>query len=79
MAKVYEIIKQYAGVLRRLARAGAAIEDVGELHIYEDFIRLHADGMKTEAVVAHLCDEYCRSRRTIFRIKEKFERAVPDM
>jgi hypothetical protein len=78
MARVYDVIKEYAPLLRRLARAGAAVEDVGELHIYEEFRRLQGDNMKVEAIVAHLSDEFCRSRRTIFRIKEKFERILPE-
>lgn len=78
MKTVHDVVRQYADVLHALARAGVAIEDVADLDICEDFIRLTATGLKTTYVVAHLCAEYERSERTIWRIVRKFRRVVVD-
>lgn len=74
---VYDVLKEHAATLHALARAGIAIEDVANIAIYEDFRKLEADGMKITAIVAHLCDEYARSERTIWRIVRRFRRAIP--
>ena len=74
---VYEVLKENAATLHALARAGIAIEDVANIEIFEEYQRLSADGMKTTAVVAHLCDEYARSERTIWRLVRRFRRAIP--
>ena len=61
---VYESLKNNRDLLIRLARAGIAVEDVKHLELYEDFVRLRADGLKTTYVVAHLCDQYEVSEAT---------------
>lgn len=76
MKTVHEIITENIDTLRALARAGVAIEDVAELPIYNDFVRLTESGLKTTYVVNHLCNEYERSERTIWRIVRKFRRIV---
>ena len=74
---VYEVLKENAATLHALARAGIAIEDVANIEIFEEYQRLSADGMKKTAIVAHLCDEYARSERTIWRMVQRFRRAIP--
>lgn len=74
---VYEVLKENAATLHALARAGIAIEDVANIEIFEEYQRLSADGMKTTAIVAHLCDEHARSERTIWRLVRRFSRAIP--
>lgn len=73
---VYDVLKENAQTLHALARAGIAIEDVANIGIFEEFQRLSADGMKTTAIVAYLCDEYARSERTIWRIVRRFRRVI---
>ena len=73
---VYEVLKENATTLHALARVGIAIEDVANIGIFEEFQRLKADGMKTTAIVAHLCDEYARSERTIWRMVRRFRRII---
>lgn len=73
---VYDVLKENAKTLHALARAGIAIEDVANLEIFDEFQRLSADGMKKTAVVAHLCDEYMRSERSIWRIIRRFRRVI---
>lgn len=43
---VYESLKDNRDLLIRLARTGIAVEDVKHLELYEDFVRLRADGRK---------------------------------
>lgn len=74
---VYDLLKENATTLHALARAGIAIEDVANIEIFEEFQRLSADGMKTTAIVAHLCDEHARSERSIWRLVRRFRRAIP--
>ena len=74
---VYEVLKENAATLHALARAGIAIEDVANIEIFEEYQRLSADGMKTTAIVAHLCDEHARSERTIWRLVRRFSRTIP--
>ncbi len=73
---VYESLKDNRDLLIRLARAGIAIEDVKHLELYEDFVRLRADGLKTTYVVVHLCDQYEVSEATVWRIIRKFQRVL---
>lgn len=74
---VYDVLKENAATLHALARAGIAIEDVANIGIFEEFKRLSADGMKTTAIVAHLCDEHARSERSIWRLVRRFRRVIP--
>ncbi|MBO7315021.1 MAG: hypothetical protein J6U49_05070 [Alistipes sp.] len=73
---IYGLIKGNETLLRELARNGVAVEDIHNLPIYEDYVRLTADGIKTTAVVAHLCEKYLKSDRTIWRIIQKM-RTLP--
>lgn len=73
---VYDVLKENATTLHALARAGIAIEDVANIGIFEEFQRLKADGMKTTAIVAHLCDEYAYSERSIWRMVRRFRRII---
>ena len=75
---VHDIIVEHADTLRALARAGVAIEDVADLPIYNDFVRLTETVVKTTYVVMYLCEEYERSERTIWRIVRKFRRIIND-
>ena len=47
---VYESLKDNRDLLIRLARTGIAVEDVKYLELYEDFVRLKDDGLKTTYV-----------------------------
>lgn len=73
---VYESLKNNRDLLIRLARTGIAVEDVKYLELYEDFVRLKDDGLKTTYVVAHLCDQYEVSEATVWRIIRKFQRVL---
>lgn len=73
---VYESLKDNRDLLIRLARTGIAVEDVKYLELYEDFVRLKDDGLKTTYVVAHLCDQYEVSEATVWRIIRKFQRVL---
>lgn len=73
---VYDVLKENADTLHALARAGIAIEDVANIGIFEEFKRLSDDGMKTTAIVAHLCDEYARSERSVWRLVRRFRRVI---
>jgi hypothetical protein len=73
---VYDLLKENATTLHALARAGIAIEDVANIEIFEEFKRLSDDGMKTTAIVAHLCDEYARSERSVWRLVKRFRRVI---
>lgn len=68
---IYGILKANEGLLRELARNGVAIEEVHNLAIYEDFVRLTNEGHKALYVVGHLCEKYLKSERTIWRIVRK--------
>ena len=59
--KVHEILQQNTDLLRALARAGAAIEDVRYIPLWNDYERLRRDGF---------------SERTVYRIIRRFGRDV---
>ena len=54
--KVHEILQQNTDLLRALARAGAAIEDVRYIPMWNDNERLRRDGFKVSYIVAYHCD-----------------------
>lgn len=68
---IYEMLKGNEALLRNLARNGVAIEEVHNIPIYEDFVRLTNDGLKPLHVVGHLCEKYLKSERTMWRIIAK--------
>lgn len=70
-ADIYTLLKGNEALLRELARNGVAIEEVHNLAIYEDFVRLTEEGHKALYVVGHLCEKYLKSERTIWRIIRK--------
>lgn len=74
--KVHEIIRQNAELLRALARAGVAIEDVRHIPLWLDYERLRRDGFKVAYIVAYLCEAYEVSERTVYRIVGRFGRDV---
>ncbi|WP_418991864.1 hypothetical protein [Alistipes sp.] len=75
--KVHEILRQHADLLRTLARAGVAIEDVRYIPLWRDYDRLRHDGFKIAYIVAYLCDTYEISERTVYRIVGRFNRNIP--
>lgn len=75
--KVHEILRQHADLFRMLARAGVAIEDVRYIPLWLDYERLRRDGFKIAYIVAHLCDTYEVSERTVYRIVGRFKRNIP--
>lgn len=76
MATVYDVFSANAAMLRALARTGVSLEDVNNIQLYEEFNRLSSDGLKTAYIIAHLCDEYAVSDRTVWRIVNKYRRIV---
>lgn len=74
---VYDIVKANANVLHQLTSAGASAEDYKNIPLYEEFVRLTRDGLKTTYVVIHLCQEYELSERSVWRIIERFRRGIP--
>ena len=74
---VYDLLKTNADVLLKLASAGVAIEDYKNIPLYEDFVRLTGEGIKTTAVVFHLCSEYELSERSVWRIIRRFRTTIP--
>lgn len=76
-ATVYELIKANADVLDKLTSAGAAIEDYKNIPLYEDFVRLTGEGLKTTYVVVYLCAQYKLSERSVWRIVRRFRRQIP--
>ena len=75
--KVHEILQQNTDLLRALARAGAAIEDVRYIPLWSDYERLHRDGFKVAYILAYLCDPtYEGSERTVYRIIRRFGRDI---
>lgn len=75
--KVHEILRQNADLFRMLARAGVAIEDVRYIPLWLDYERLRRDGFKIAYIIAHLCDTYEVSERTVYRIVGRFNRNIP--
>ena len=74
---VYELIKANAEVLRELTSAGVAIEDYKNIELYEDFIRLRAEGLKTAYVVDYCCRQYQLSERSVWRVVRRFRSQIP--
>lgn len=74
---VYDLVKANADVLKKLTSAGASAEDYKNIELYEEFVRLTREGLKTTYVVVHLCQEYELSERSVWRIVERFRRGIP--
>lgn len=79
METVYELLKKNADDLRKLVRTGVEMEDVANIPLFEEYVRLEKDGLKHAAIFAYLADQYSRSDRTIQRIVSKFKRNAPDL
>lgn len=75
--EAHEILTQNTAMLESLARAGIAVEDVKYLPLWREYVRLRDNGLKTMYIVAHLCDEYAVSERTVYRTIRRFGRKVP--
>lgn len=73
---VYDLIKANADVLKKLTTAGASIEDYKNIALYEEFVRLRADGLKTSYITLHLCDRYELSERSVWRIIRRFRTII---
>ncbi len=73
---VYDIIKANADVLRELTSAGVAIEDYKNIELYEDFVRLTGEGLKTTYVVMYLCSQYELSERSVWRVIRRFRTEI---
>lgn len=79
MSSVYDLLKKNEHDLRMLVRCGVEMEDVAQIVIYEEYMRLSSDGLKKTAILAYLSDQYSRSERTIRRIVKRFSRIAPEM
>lgn len=74
--KTHEILQLNENLFRSLARSGIAIEDVQYLPLWRDYERLRHDGLKVAYIVAHLCEAYEVSERTVYRIVRRFSRDI---
>lgn len=74
--KVFELLKASRSLLETMNSCGAKASDLDYIVMYEEYVRLKADGFKITYIVEHLSDEYSLSVRSVFSIIKRFEADV---
>lgn len=72
----YEYIKMAESVLKIAVSKQVKVDDVCHLQMYEDFIRLKAEGLKVTYIVDYLCEQYGVPVATIYRIVKRMSRKI---
>lgn len=68
----YEIIKANASLLQILKNNQIGVNDIDNLHIYEEFRAMKKQNHKTVYCVCVLADKYGKSQRSIYNIINHF-------
>lgn len=74
--KVYELLSTNASLIRKMNQSGVRAESVGNLKLYEEFVRLRNDGLKVRYIARHLAEEFNTSDRRVFRVVAEMEREI---
>lgn len=72
----YELITLNKGLLQRMEDASLYVGDVKYIPVYQEYLRLTAEGHKKTYIMQYLSDEYNIAERTIYRIIDKFSNKV---
>lgn len=59
-----------------LNEANVNLTDVKYIDLYREFLRMKSEGHKLTYIVAFLMDEYSVGQATVYRIIDKFGKAV---
>lgn len=73
---IYDLIKVYEGPMNVLNEANVNLTDVKYIDLYREFLRMKSEGHKLTYIVAFLMDEYSVGQATVYRIIDKFGKAV---
>ena len=73
---IYDLIKVYEGPMNVLNEANVNLTDVKYIDLYHEFLRMKSEGHKLTYIVAFLMDEYSVGQATVYRIIDKFGKAV---
>ena len=64
----YELIKLSASICKALAEANIDPADVNYLRLYEEWLRMKAEGHKYDYILFYLGQQYGISKTTVWRI-----------
>ena len=73
---IYDLIKVYEGPMNVLNEANVNLTDVKYIDLYREFLSMKSEGHKLTYIVAFLMDEYSVGQATVYRIIDKFGKAV---
>lgn len=69
---VFEFVKTHRSVLEQMSSISVNPKDCRYIDLYDDYVRLQAEGHKTTYIMQYLADEYNVDERTIYRVVNKF-------
>lgn len=76
MITLYELINYNRKLLEELFDAGVNIRDIRYLPIYEEYLRMIADGSKVTPSISTLSAKYSVSESTLYSIIRKLSRNI---
>lgn len=72
----YEILRMNESLLTHLSSIGVSMNDVNNLGIYSEFMKMKKQGLKVRYIAITLADKYGISDRAIFKIVNRLGRNV---
>ena len=72
----YELLKSASTLLRLVAKNNIKPADADYIALYDDYVRMKAEGQKYEFIVYYLSDQYGVSETTVWRIVKRMEQPI---
>lgn len=74
--KVHEILSFNKELLEKLNRIHINVSDYRFVEMYEEYIRLKNDGLKTVYIVSMLSEVYNISERKVYKVLSKMDQII---
>lgn len=71
--KIYELINFNRELLKKLADAGARLDDAQYIDAYADYLEMYKNGEKVSYIVAVLSEKYSISERKVYSLLKRFQ------
>ncbi len=72
----YQLLKINSNYVEMMSKFGLSVSDVRYLPMFEEFLRLRAEDMKTTHIISHLSEAYFISESTVKRVTKRLSQRV---
>ena len=72
----YLLLKINSSYVEMMSKFGLSVSDVRYLPMYEEYLRMRAEGLKVTHIISHLAEKYFLSESTVKRVVRRLSQRV---